>query len=427
MCATATSKSADPIQFHYGHYTKKRISLCCFYDPGCWQDPYKLRAMGNAFVFTLLGIFNVGAKNKPDLIVIPYRDQYFFSEYGPAVRDLQFIKTISEFDYFDAITVVNRPVSVYERVLGKLNSDLSVISGVNFVDVTSLDLLGPLRGRAWAKTCFSQSIKTLLSKYAENDKKVVVLDFSPFAIFPLLKNSNVLYWYDLIDNFTKHNRYTKLQKKLVQDKYAWVDQHFDAITGVTSEALASFSTKKTVLPNGVFFNNAKTNKLAIHKNTYDFGFIGFITDKLDLSFIEKLSENYSVALYGLCLDKKVLASIRSMRNVHYLGRFQYNDIGAIAKTFKIGLLPYLKERSHDESPLKLYEYFKHNLPCVTSIDYEVKSEFILNYNHSEMTPDKVRTFACLSGNSKISESIQESWHVKARLNLFLNELLVGFI
>lgn len=39
------------------------------------------------------------AKSKPDLIVIPYRDQYFLSEYGPAVRDLQFIKTISEFDF----------------------------------------------------------------------------------------------------------------------------------------------------------------------------------------------------------------------------------------------------------------------------------------------------------------------------------------
>lgn len=366
------------------------------------------------------------AKGKPDLIVIPYRDQYFLSEYGPAVRDLQFIKTISEFDFFDTITVVNRPVSIYERVLGKLNSDLSSIPGVNFVDATSLDLFGPLRGRAWAKTCFAKTIKTLLSKYNKNDKAVVVLDFSPFAIFPLLKSSSVLYWYDLIDNFTKHNRYTRSQRELVRDKYAWVDGCFNAVTGVTSEALISFNTKKTVLPNGIFFNDAEMNELTVHPNIYDFGFIGFITDKLDLSFIKKLSENYSIALYGLCLDKKVLVSIKSMSNVHYFGKFQYNDIGVIAKTFKIGLLPYLKEKSHDESPLKLYEYFKHNLPCVTSIDYEIQSEFIFNYNHSEITSEKIRALACLSGSCKISESIEESWHVKVRLKSFLKELLVKF-
>ncbi|WP_177325196.1 hypothetical protein [Pseudomonas umsongensis] len=366
------------------------------------------------------------AKGKPDLIVIPYRDQYFLSEYGPAVRDLQFIKTISEFDFFDTITVVNRPVSIYERVLGKLNSDLSSIPGVNFVDATSLDLFGPLRGRAWAKTCFAKTIKTLLSKYNKNGKAVVVLDFSPFATFPLLKSSRVLYWYDLIDNFTKHNRYTRSQRELVRDKYAWVDRCFNAVTGVTSEALISFNTKKTVLPNGIFYNDAKVNKLTVHSNIYDFGFIGFITDKLDLSFIKKLSENYSIALYGLCLDKKVLARIKSMSNVHYFGKFQYNDIGVIVKTFKIGLLPYLKEKSHDESPLKLYEYFKHNLPCVTSIDYEIQSEFVFNYNHSEITSEKIRAFACLSGSCKISESIEESWHVKVRLKLFLKELLVKF-
>jgi hypothetical protein len=368
----------------------------------------------------------MNTKRKPDLIVIPYRDQYFFNEYGLAVRDLQFIKSILDIGCFESIRVINRPVSLYERLLGKLNKDLSVIPGVDFIDATSLDLIGPLYGRAWAKSCFSETIKTLTSEYVKGENKVVVLDFSPFAIYPLIKNSNILYWYDLIDNFTKHNRYTSTQKKLVHEKYTWVNRNFTMVTGVTNEALASFGINKTVLPNGVFFNEPKKNELTSASKIFDFGFIGFITDKLDLAFVKKLSANYSVAIYGTCLDKKILQDIKKMNNVYYFGKFQYAEIETITKTFKIGILPYLKEKSHDESPLKLYEYFKHNLPCVSSTDYEIQSKFIINYNKTELSHEKIQSLKSMSGDSCISASIHEDWHIKSRLTLFINEALVKF-
>ncbi|MNE43763.1 hypothetical protein D3C80_1379570 [compost metagenome] len=178
------------------------------------------------------------------------------------------------------------------------------------------------------------------------------------------------------------------------------------------------------MPNGVFFNNTQKNETATTSKIYDFGFIGFITDKLDLSFVKKLSENYSVAIYGTCLDKKILLDIKKINNVHYFGKFQYAEIEQITKTFKIGILPYLKEKSHDESPLKLYEYFKHNLPCVSSIDYEIQSEFIINYNQTELTHERIKTLTSMSGNSNISGSIHKDWHIKSRLMLFINEFLI---
>lgn len=50
------------------------------------------------------------------------------------------------------------------------------------------------------------------------------------------------------------------------------------------------------------------------------------------------------------------------------------------KTFQVGLIPYLESRSHDGSPLKLYEYLHYGKPVLTSIDYEITGSAIVNYN-----------------------------------------------
>lgn len=368
----------------------------------------------------------MNTKCKTDLIVIPYRDQYFVKEYGLAVRDLQFIKTISDIGCFKTIRVINRPVSLYERVLGKINHALPLIPGVEFIDSTSFDLLGPLKGRAWATTCFASRIDQITAEYIESDSNLVILDFSPFARFSVVKTHNIFYWYDLIDNFTKHNRYTPTQKKLVQEKYNWANKNYNFVTGVTSEAMASFSLNQQVLSNGVFFDTTNIHTTQKKSEKFDFGFIGFITDKLDLEFIKRISKNYSVAIYGTCLDKKIHRRIKEMPNVHYFGKFKYAEIEKITKTFKIGMLPYLKEKSHDESPLKLYEYFKHNLPCVSSIDYEIQSEFIVNYNQSDLNDEIVRSLAAISGDCSISASIQECWHIKYNLSAAINKVLTYF-
>ena len=47
-----------------------------------------------------------------------YRDEYFWNSYGPIVRDLMICKTLSNFKNVDKITFFNRPVSLYERILG---------------------------------------------------------------------------------------------------------------------------------------------------------------------------------------------------------------------------------------------------------------------------------------------------------------------
>ena len=126
------------------------------------------------------------------------------------------------------------------------------------------------------------------------------------------------------------------------------------------------------------------------------------------NFIQKLSFNHTVAIYGDFYDHKVRAKLKTLNNVKLLGGFHYNDLPVICKTFKVGLLPYLKEKSHDGSPLKLYEYLRYLRPVLTSIDYELTSDkYIINYRNSNLDDKTLSQIIELSGDIEIAELLSE--------------------
>ena len=153
------------------------------------------------------------------LYVFGYRDQSFWFEYGPIVRDLMMVSALSELDVIDEVIFYNRPVSFLEIVTGRKKLSYPHIRSdkIKFVSSFSWDLLGPLSRRGWFKNLYKK--KYDVSPVLSSDYTNVVLDFLPIGDMPKWAEDADLYWYDLIDNFKKHNRYTRAERELVERKY----------------------------------------------------------------------------------------------------------------------------------------------------------------------------------------------------------------
>ncbi|HCT5581013.1 TPA: glycosyl transferase [Enterobacter kobei] len=358
-------------------------------------------------------------------IIVGYRDAYFWNEFGTSVRDLQIAEVLSR---KSEVIFINRPVSIYERLLNKkkVKSVYKHYSKkVTFIDTTSLDFIGPLKGRVWTEKCYCKLFTNVLEKYTNNyEDKVVVIDFTPLAKIQYIKRQNVYYWYDLIDNFAIHNRFSETEKKMVKEKYAYVDEHADLITGVSDKSIMGFTNPNThVMPNGVYLESKTSVDSSPIKfeGVYDLGFVGFITDKFDVDFINNLSENFSIVIWGRFFDEKVRAKLN--KNIKIAGSFKYSDLPRIMKTFKVGLLPYLESKSHDESPLKMYEYFKHSLPCISSMKFEIESKWFWKYSNvdSPELDNKIKDFIKESGSDEIRESIKSEWYFENKIKTIVSK------
>ncbi len=361
-----------------------------------------------------------------DVLFIPYRDLYFWNTYGSAVRDLQFLEVLLDNKNINNITVVNRPVSIYERFLNKKKVKFKY-DGIDIVDITSLDFLGPLKKREWTVACYDELVGDFVSHHTKSSKnKLLVLDFTPFAIFPLIDSCEVIYWYDMIDNFTKHNCFSERERMLVENKYKYVSNHYSFLTAVSDMAIKSVIKHKVIpyntIPNGVFRSKFYKDNTLVINQLYDFGFVGFVTDKFDVEFVCSLAKNYSIVVYGQVYNKRVSEKLIA-HGVCVKGPFSYNDLPKLISTFKIGLLPYLIEKSHDGSPLKLYEYLKNNTPCITSMNYEYSSNFVINYNESIELASDIDFLMGVSGDVSISNLIPDNAFLSVRLNNTIQRLI----
>jgi hypothetical protein len=210
----------------------------------------------------------------------------------------------------------------------------------------------------------------------------IVIDFLPIGNLPNWTQDLDYIWYDLIDNFQKHNRYTQNEKKAVTEKYSQVKKlahEKTLVTGVSSDAINEFENS-LVLNNGILDEHNKTCSVSSSEH-YDFGFMGFITDKFDIEKIEILAKlGYTIAIYGEFYDSSLKSTIEKIVNVTVFGRFSHLDTQKILSTFKIGLIPYIVEKLHDESPLKMFQYFSAQKLVLSCFDFNQKNSLLWVYS-----------------------------------------------
>ena len=353
-----------------------------------------------------------------NLVAFCYRGSYFYKKYGPAVRDLQILITLAQMEGV-SVTLLERPISMYERVLGKFFPE-GVLDDYNIrlYDKTSFDIFGPLKFRLWWEHSVRSYLADILPRLKKDAAVNVFLDFMPIGAPKHETLDGWYYWYDFIDNFTKHNRYSEAERQAVQRKYVFATERAHLLTFVSKDCLEnvtsgrSVSGKTIVVTNKVFedlgpsVTNAGSNESS--RKHFDFGFIGFVTDKIDIDFITRLAGNFTVGIYGDFYDREVKATLESLDNVWLLGGFHYAQLFTICETFKVGLLPYRQEVSHDGSPLKLYEYLRYRKPVLTSIDYELTDDrYIINYRKKEVTDEVLTETIQLSGNKGIANLLSD--------------------
>jgi glycosyltransferase involved in cell wall biosynthesis len=112
------------------------------------------------------------------------------------------------------------------------------------------------------------------------------------------------------------------------------------------------------------------------------GYSGTINERLDYAYLEHVARSrpeWSLVLVGdpypWTLQAPPLQRLKTLPNVYFLGRFQFEEMPSLIKGMDICLLPYVRdERGHYRSPLKLYEYLAAGKPVV-SIEQPEANEF----------------------------------------------------
>ena len=75
----------------------------------------------------------------------------------------------------------------------------------------------------------------------------------------------------------------------------------------------------------------------------------------------------------LVRNSKPYRELRTLANVHFLGRQPYESLPGYYHAFDVGLLPYLQNRwMHYSSPNKIYQYLAAGRPVVSTAFPEVK-------------------------------------------------------
>lgn len=309
--------------------------------------------------------------------IISYRKLSFAKRFGFTVRDLMILKSMIDCESVTKIHWYERPDTVLDLFKNEskgLSDELKIFAP----RVIDWNFIGALRhGRAWAASSFKLYPQFRNPGFPQ---KKIILDFNPFFVPPKEYLEESIYWYDAIDNFLLHNRFTAPQLEAVSIKYDFVREHANFITGVTAKSLSPFG-RGEVLPNRLIKKdwgsvNSVSNKL------YDYGFIGFITDKFDLELVEALCKrNRTVLIAGEAYDKSVKKKLTKIPGVTYLGRFNSSHVREILSRFKVGLIPYLRDKLHDESPIKFFQYVCAGLPVITSTKFNEIENLFSRYVH----------------------------------------------
>lgn len=333
---------------------------------------------------------------KISLAIISYRKLSFAKAFGFTVRDLMFLKAFDQSKAVAGIDWFERPdvgPEIIKPAVGALGLSEKLVRHRQ-IDPA---ILGPVtQGRGWAATAFKRherALRSTIGRPSSGDR--VLLDFNPFYMPPVEVVSSGFYWYDLIDNFALHNRFNARQISQVRAKYEFVEKHANCVTGVTAGSVKAFS-KGMVVPNRLLRSDWPRTMPAedVKEPKFDFGFLGFITDKIDLELLERLGRlGYRTLMCGLAYDTAILEKLRAIPNLEYRGKFAAQEAPGLTRQFKIGLVPYRLEKMHNESPIKFFQYIAMGRPSLMSLAFNsVESEFSEYVHYYDASDDNIRRF-----------------------------------
>jgi glycosyltransferase involved in cell wall biosynthesis len=181
-------------------------------------------------------------------------------------------------------------------------------------------------------------------------------------------------------SYLDRDRTVELERRLLTK----VDAVF-AINHALAETKRSINSATFVSPHGVdvdLFGRALSDDTVVPADLAAIkalnpgpviGFYGTLQDWVDLELIESVARarpDWSIVLIGQILID--VERLRTISNVHLLGRRAHQELPAYCKGFDVGIIPYRRQaRMEFVNPIKLREYLAAGLPVVSTSVPEV--------------------------------------------------------
>lgn len=370
-----------------------------------------------------------------NFVIQPFHDFRKWENEGYRTRDAHFFEHLRTNSEVDKVIVINRPLSLAERVLkhkrksyskGKIIFDenglaITELDSKTFIiDIFSNDFIKVLiQKRAWWDSVF-RSEKTL-SKIRRALKQLGIEEFellvqNPMAVglFEAFPEQHKIF--DTIDNWLEHEQMRNISS-IVRKNYNEVDKLADLIISVSANNKKIFPTNTNFkeITNGVDFDKFNIIDGISKGNTPIIGYVGKIQDRFDFELLKKVAElnpNLQFNIYGPLLSGREKANEieKSKKNVSFMREVAYDKLPRIINTFSVGIIPHtINEFTASMNPLKLYEYLACGVPVVsTGVNgtEKISEDIFIGNNISEF--DKGIKKYCSSNALVNSDEVRKS-------------------
>jgi glycosyltransferase involved in cell wall biosynthesis len=293
-------------------------------------------------------------------------------------------------------------------------------------------------GSVWSEQSVYQRLKHDLKRL--DLKNIVLWSYTPTFVGYLGKFNEKLSVFDAVDNWLEHSSYTKIKDRLKLN-YQTMRYKADLIF-TTSPDLVKFFDRSdycTFVPNGISLEHIANTPKLVGRDIASLprpiiGYVGTLQeDRIDvdlLQYLAKLNPTKSFVLIGpvwpgikFAVDQK----LRSLPNVHLLGRIPFNEVLAYIREFNVSIIPNLhNEFNRHTNSMKLYEYLAMGKPVVVtpSVGLEDFGKII----HTADTPEKFNKelLKALTENSETDiakrQSFMEQHTWDKRVKLMLDQI-----
>jgi len=259
-------------------------------------------------------------------------------------------------------------------------------------------------------------------------ENVVNMVFNPAAglIAGHLGESELIYY--CVDEYTAFTGVAAGLKEIEEELFRKAD-----VVIVSAEKLleskARFNPETHLIRHGTdwqHFRKAVDGKLDRPTDVADLprpiiGFHGLIADWVDLELVKKIAAHFatgSVVLVGkhtIEAEAKV-AELRSIANVHVVGRKPYSELPAYCAAFDVAINPFvINELTLAANPLKVREYLAAGLPVVSTDIPEVRvlADVLVGESLDSFIEKIEYALAHAKPRAAVSDAIRaESWEAK---------------
>ncbi len=204
----------------------------------------------------------------------------------------------------------------------------------------------------------------------------------------------------------------------------------DGLIGTSKPVLNHITAMNEELPsllveNGVNFKHFSEEREMPHLYQNFIGkraiYAGAIDERLDLNAIIDLAKSnpdVHTIVIGPLNDETIKDQYKNIKNLHFLGSVDYNDLPAYLQYADVALLPLSNHKANNgRSPMKLYEYLAAGLPVVTKKTDELVNRNEKNIYFYENINETVREVISLNlQKNDVKENIGKyGWEQKAKL------------